>query len=66
MNTKKEYVAPTLTVVTFKVEQGFTASTEFRLFQDFQLFNEDYESRYNDQAQENWTTDQNNYFGSGW
>lgn len=59
MNTKKEYVAPTLTVVTFKVEQGF-ASSEIRLFQDLQLFN-----GYNDQAQENWTED-NNSFGNGW
>lgn len=65
MNTKKEYVAPTLTVVTFKVEQGFAASTEFRLFQDFQLFYEDYDDDYNNQAQENWT-EQDNYFGNGW
>lgn len=59
MNTKKEYVAPTLTVVTFKVEKGF-ASSEFRLFQDLQLFNED----YNDQAQENWH--ESSDFGSDW
>ena len=58
MNTKKEYVAPTLTVVTFKVEQGFTASTEFCLFQDILL-------NYNNQAQENWTV-QDNSFGNGW
>lgn len=66
MNTKKEYVAPTLTVVTFKVEQGFAASTEFRLFQDFQLFNEDYNNYYNNQAQENWEEPDNNYFGTIW
>lgn len=57
---KKEYVAPTLTVVTFKVEQGF-ASSGFRLFQDLQLFDGD----YNDQAQENWT-EQDNCFGNSW
>ncbi len=61
MNTKKEYVAPTLTVVTFKVEQGFTASTEFCLFQDLLLFND----HYNEQAQEKWTVSDND-FGSDW
>lgn len=60
MNTKKEYTAPTLTVVTFKVEQGFTASSEIHL----QLFHEDHNSDYNSQAQENWHESSN--FGTDW
>ena len=60
MNTKKEYIAPTLTVVTFKVEQGFAASSVFH----FQLFNEDNSDNYNSQAQENWHESSN--FGTDW
>lgn len=64
MNTKKKYIAPELTVVEFKVEKGYAASG-FRLFQDFSLFEDDYNSNYNSQAQENWHDD-GGAFGSGW
>ena len=64
MNTKKEYIAPELTVVTFKAEQGY-ASSGFRLVQDFSLFEQDDNSNYNSQAQENWNDD-GGAFGSGW
>lgn len=65
METKKEYIAPTLTVVSFKVEQGYSGSAEFRLFQDFQLLRLNDDDDYNSQAQEIWSED-NSYFGSGW
>ena len=65
MNTKKEYIAPTLTVVSFKMEQGYAMSS-VRLFQDLILFGDDYDDDYyNTQAQEIWEED-DNYFGSGW
>lgn len=64
METKKEYIAPTLTVVTFKTEHGYALSG-LRMFQDQMLFEQDYDARYNSQAQENWSED-NSYFGSGW
>jgi len=64
MNTKKEYIAPTLTAVTFKAEQGY-ASSGFRLFQDLMFFEQDYDPDYNTQAQENWHDD-GGAFGSGW
>ena len=65
METKKEYIAPTLTVVSFKVEQGYSGSAEFSLFQDFQLLRLNDDDDYNSQAQEIWSED-NSYFGSGW
>ena len=69
METKKEYIAPTLTVVSFKMEQGYAASgllNGLRLFQDQMLFNEDYLPGYNAQAQEYWSEEgtDDSYFGT--
>ena len=60
MKDKKEYIAPVLTVVTFKTERGYAVSTVslFHLQEGEDLFNE--------QSQENWT-EEGNLFGSvGW
>lgn len=66
MDTKKEYIAPKLTVVSFKMEQGYAVS-DVRLFQDYILFNEDYDAKYNTQSQEIWLpTNDDEYFGSVW
>ena len=62
METKKQYLAPELTVVTFKVETGFTASggvDEIMLINDIYL-NDD----YNAQSQENWS--ESGTFGGDW
>ena len=68
METKKEYIAPTLTVVSFKVEHGYAASglgLSLRLFQDQILFDQDFNPSYNTQAQEMWE-EEDDYFGYGW
>lgn len=52
---KKQYLAPELTVVTFKIEQGFTASsTGYQSTQMLDMFLIQSNEDYNDQAQENW------------
>ena len=67
MKTKKDYIAPQLTVVSFKIEQGFAQSggVSLRLFQDISL---DYaiDDNYNDYNQENWHQGSSNIFGSSW
>ncbi len=65
--SKQEYIAPELTVVTFKVEQGFQASGQ-SLMQQLDLFNFNVlsEDDYNSYGHENWTTADDSYFGSGW
>lgn len=52
MKTKENYIAPELTVVTFKVEQGFNASGQCvqSLISLFCI----QEQEYNSQAQQNW------------
>ena len=69
MKTKKDYIAPQLTVVSFKIEQGFAQSGEvsLRLFQDAELdiINNNYND-YNEYNQENWHQGSSNIFGSGW
>ena len=52
MKTKENYIAPELTVVTFKVEQGFTASGN-GMQSLISLFIQA-EPEYNSQAQQNW------------
>ena len=54
METKKQYIAPALTVVTFKVEQGYATSTGLQSTSKLDLFTLAYEDDYNAQAQENW------------
>ena len=70
MNSKKQYTAPELTVISFKVEQGFTnssVSSTFNFFQD--LSQNSANQSYNSQCQQNWSNgngDGGSYFGSGW
>lgn len=60
MNTKKKYIAPALTAVSFKVEKGFATSG----FSTLQLENDiDLMRSYNQQGQENWH-DEGDLFGS--
>ncbi len=60
MNTKKKYIAPALTAVSFKVEKGFATSG----FSTLQLENDiDLMQSYNQQGQENWH-DEGDLFGS--
>ena len=49
-----EYIAPALTVVTFKIEKGFAASTGYHSTQFLDMFFVAHNDYYNDQAQENW------------
>lgn len=52
---KKQYLAPELTVVTFKIEHGFTnSSTGYQSTQMLDMFLLQSNEDYNDQAQENW------------
>lgn len=61
MNTKKKYIAPALTAVSFKVEKGFATSG----FSTLQLENDiDLMQSYNRQGQENWLDEGENLFGS--
>ena len=63
MNTKKKYIAPALTAVSFKVEKGFATSSfsTLHLENDFEL-----NQSYNQQGQENWHwhDEGENLFGS--
>ena len=59
---KRQYIAPALTVVTFKVEQGFATSTGFQSTQFLDMFLLQQEEEYNDQAQENWHEGGDNLF----
>ena len=55
-----------LTVVSFKIEQGFATSgtCTMRLFQDADMA--EINNDYNASGQENWYQDGNNLFGNGW
>lgn len=54
METKKQYTAPKLTVVTFKTERGYASSGGFQT-NILSLFCLDEEPNYNTQYQEEWT-----------
>ena len=60
---KRTYIAPELTVVSFKIEQGFATSgtCTMHLFQDLTEFNDG----YNASGQQNWTQD-TKFFGNDW
>ncbi|MBR0170361.1 MAG: hypothetical protein IJQ14_05910 [Bacteroidales bacterium] len=62
MNTKKKYIAPALTAVSFKVEKGFATSgfSTLQLENDIELM----QNYYNEQGQENWYDEGENLFGS--
>ena len=56
----KEYITPTLTVVTFKAEQGFAGSGGVdRKLLDLSIFESE---DYNDQAQQNWQEESESLF----
>ena len=64
---KKQYIAPMLTVVTFKVERGFALSNGFgpqNSFLGLVGLETDQVQGYNTQGQQNWH--ESDYFGSGW
>ncbi len=48
----KKYITPTLTVVTFKAEQGFASSGAETMFLDLSII--ELTEGYNNQAQQNW------------
>ena len=62
---RKKYITPTLTVVTFKAEQGFAISggTETK-FLDLSFFEST--EVYNDQAQQNWQEESGSLFSWSW
>ena len=61
---KKEYIAPTLTVVSFKAERGYAASGNRSISTFLSLNFLDAGNDFNSQGQENWEED--NSFGSSW
>jgi len=61
---KKEYIAPTLTVVTFKTERGYAASGYGPDHAFLGLLSLEFENDYNAQGQENWN--ESSAFGSAW
>ena len=63
---KKEYTAPTLTVVTFKTERGYAASiTGYGPNATLLgLLSLNSDEGYNDQGQQNWH--ESDYFGDTW
>ena len=63
MKSKREYLAPALTVVEFKAEKGYAVSGEQPFIQ--RLFFGGSADGYNAQGQEEWDTD-NETFGNSW
>lgn len=63
---KKEYITPTFTVVSFKIEQGYALSGygQQNTFLGLLGLEQDIAEDYNAQGQQNWH--QSNYFGSSW
>ena len=65
MKSKKQYIAPELTVVSFKAERGYALSggIERSIF-DFHLLDPD--DGYNSQSQQNWQEEESFFGSSGW
>lgn len=64
---KKEYIAPTLTAVSFRVERGYALSGGFgpqNAFLGLIGMQADMDAGYNEQGQENWH--ESDYFGNDW
>ena len=57
---KKQYTAPELTVVSFKIEVGFAGSNVLRLIPDLGL-EEPVQG-----SQQNWTSDDQTFFDRSW
>jgi hypothetical protein len=65
MKSKRQYIAPELTVVSFRTERGYALSgAPDRSIFDFSLFEP--EEGYNSQSQQNWYEEDESFFGSGW
>ena len=70
MKSKKQYIAPELTVVSFRTERGYALSGSERglfdlNFLQLDMSDESY-SGYNAQGQQTWATADDSYFGSAW
>ena len=65
MESKKQYIAPELTVVEFKVEKGYADSQGGEQPFILRLFFGGSADGYNAQGQEEWDSD-NSTFGSSW
>ena len=63
---KKQYIAPTLTVVTFKMERGYSASGYGPDKAFLGLFDIESVDGYNNQGQQNWSGSESNPFGDSW
>lgn len=59
MEQTRQYIAPALTVVEFKVERGFAESSE--MAKAFNLFSLSQEG-YNDNGQQEWDESEGNLF----
>jgi len=58
METKKEYMAPELTVVTFKTEKGYAASGD-----QLKLVNDDFMMLFDNESPETWSNDNTTFMG---
>ena len=65
---KKEYITPTFTVVSFKIEHGYALSGygPQNTFLGLIGLEQDIAEGYNAQGQQNWHQSETNYFGSNW
>ena len=67
---KKEYITPTFTVVSFKIEHGYALSYvgagPNNAFLGLIGLEQDIAEGYNAQGQQNWHQSETNYFGSNW
>lgn len=61
MNSKKQYLAPELTVVSFKTERGYALSGGDKGLFDFSRL--EYEEGFNSQSQQDWH-EESSFFGS--
>ena len=57
---KKQYTAPKLTVVSFKIEEGFAGSNERSLLPTLEL-EEPVQG-----SQQNWASEDQTFFNRGW
>lgn len=63
MNNKKEYISPTLTVVSFRVEMGFANSNVMHMINE-QLLLDDYDQNCTEKWYWDGDNSNNNRFGS--
>lgn len=59
--SKKEYIAPTLTIVTFKSELGYAASSQYSM-RTFNLLSAFMVAEPTTVSQESWGTEETNLF----